>query len=109
MRPPNTSRASARCTWSSASAADDASLSPAASLPAVLEELHRALVPFGRRAVLECAQVPAPARLRIQLPGIQTVASILEFPDHGRSFPFCYGNSRTGASAIPFLRDPASV
>ena len=47
-----------------------------------LEELHRALVLFCRLAGAECPQVSALTRLRIRLPGIQTVFSAFEFFDH---------------------------
>ena len=49
-----------------------------------LEELHRALVFFGCLARAERAQISTLAGLGVGFPGVETVVTGFEFPDHTR-------------------------
>ena len=64
-----------------------------------LEELHRPLVPLGRRAGRERAEVAPLAGPRIYFPRIQPEFSGLELADHGRSLNFgiTWGSTYQGA------------
>jgi hypothetical protein len=69
----------------------------------MFEKLNGPLVFLRGGAALECAQVPPLARLRVDFPRIQPVSSVLEFPDHARSFRFHYGNNFGAARQYGFF------
>jgi hypothetical protein len=73
-----------RCKAPSAAAVEVAMPQKTTSSMRPFEELHRALMLFGRFARAERTQISALTGLGVGFPGVETVVSGFEFPDHIR-------------------------